>query len=150
MWKWLHIYIHIYIYTYLQIFRVAYCLPFSVDKLAEYKAICQGFVDAVKEYQPDFLRKVKIHMLLHLVDNMLDFGPCSAFNTERWAIEILSLQVWVWYHSTLVLMQVWVIQLSHAGTQHLCKSCSSEQRHCTQLCCHWDSAFHLWWWDHWC
>ena len=76
-------YPHTHIYTYLQIFRVAYCLPFSVDKVAEYKAICQGFVDAVKEYQPDFLRKVKIHMLLHLVDNMLDFGPCSAFNTER-------------------------------------------------------------------
>lgn len=41
------------------------------------------FVDTVKDCQPELLQKVKIHLLLHLVDNMLDFGPCSSFNTER-------------------------------------------------------------------
>ena len=30
------------------------------------------------------MKKQKIHLLLHLVDNMLDFGPMSAFCTERW------------------------------------------------------------------
>jgi len=40
-------------------------------------------VDTVKDCQPELLQKVKIHLLLHLVDNMLDFGPCSSFNTER-------------------------------------------------------------------
>ena len=65
--------------AYFQVFRVAYCLPFSVDKVPVYKGICKGFADAVKDCQPEVLQKVKIHMLLHLVDNMLDFGQCLAF-----------------------------------------------------------------------
>jgi len=66
-----------------KVFRVAYVLPFSVDKVEEYRSVCQDFVDTVKDCQPELLQKVKIHLLLHLVDNMLDFGPCSSFNTER-------------------------------------------------------------------
>ena len=27
---------------------------------------------------------MKIHLLLHLIDNMVDFGPTSSFNTERY------------------------------------------------------------------
>lgn len=37
--------------------------------------------------------KVKIHLLLHLVDNMVDFGPTSAFNTERYMYIQLSYQL---------------------------------------------------------
>ena len=44
------------------------------------------FVASVKEHSPDLLAKVKIHLLLHLSDNMSDFGPTSAFNTERYSI----------------------------------------------------------------
>ena len=29
------------------------------------------------------MRKPKVHLFLHLVDNLLDFGPTSAYNTER-------------------------------------------------------------------
>ena len=43
-------------------------------------------MSAVKEYYPELLKKVKIHLLLHLTSDMVDFGPTSAFNTERQAI----------------------------------------------------------------
>lgn len=33
---------------------------------------------------PDLGRKLKLHLLLHLVDNIIEFGPCSSFSTERY------------------------------------------------------------------
>ena len=47
------------------------------------------FVASVKEHSPDLLAKVKIHLLLHLSDSMSDFGPTSAFNTERYSIFLI-------------------------------------------------------------
>lgn len=42
-------------------------------------------VDKVWEYclKLELLQKVTIHLQCHLVDNMLDFGSSSAFNSER-------------------------------------------------------------------
>ena len=67
-----------------QVFRVAYCLPFSDDTAEEYLLVCQKFVYTIREHKPQFLKKQKIHMLLHLVECMRDFGPCAGFNTERY------------------------------------------------------------------
>ena len=33
--------------------------------------------------QSTFLTQTKIYLLLHLVDNIVDFGPTSLFCTER-------------------------------------------------------------------
>lgn len=65
-----------------QVFRVAYCLPFSEDDVEDYQMVCRAFVDAVKQHLPHILKKQKL--LLHLVDCMKNYGPCSAFNTERY------------------------------------------------------------------
>ena len=46
-------------------------------------SVCVEFFEAVRVAFPDMLKKPKIHLLLHLVDNMIEFGPTSAFNTER-------------------------------------------------------------------
>ena len=40
-------------------------------------------MDAVKQNFPEVSKKLKIHLFLHLTDNMMDFGPTSSFNTER-------------------------------------------------------------------
>ena len=69
---------------YIQIFRIVYCLPFRESDEMEYKEICKQFVDIARQFQPELLQKVKVHLLLHLVDCMLDFGPCSVYNTERY------------------------------------------------------------------
>ena len=58
-------------------------LPFSLSSKEEVQKICEEFVCAVKQYTPEFVNKVKIHLLLHLTDSICDFGPTSAFNTER-------------------------------------------------------------------
>lgn len=37
----------------------------------------------MKDSKLELLHKVEIHLLSHLVDNMLDFESSSAFNSER-------------------------------------------------------------------
>ena len=64
-----------------------YCLPFGEHNADEYRATCQSFLTTVKQCQPELLQKAKIHLVLHLVDNMVDFGPCNCFNTERYIHE---------------------------------------------------------------
>ncbi len=66
----------------LQVFKLAYCDYYQPDKEEEWKAICKAFVEAAKDYPP-MQGKLKIHLMLHLIDNMKEFGPTSAFNTER-------------------------------------------------------------------
>ena len=68
---------------------MAYCNYFSLKDRDECKAICQEFVQEVTTCFPDLKKKVKIHTLLHLVDNMIDFGPTSAFNTERYVVTVI-------------------------------------------------------------
>ena len=65
------------------VFNIAYCQPFHYNKQEEFQQICQDFVNTVKENSPELLKKLKIHLILHLVQSMCDFGPTSAFNTER-------------------------------------------------------------------
>ena len=65
-----------------QVFKIAYCQSFSLSSKEEVQKICEKFVCAVKQHTPEFVNKVKIHLLLHLTDSICDFGPTSAFNTE--------------------------------------------------------------------
>ena len=62
---------------------MAYCDYFSVEEKDNCNVICQEFVREVGLCFPDLKKKVKVHLFLHLVENMIDFGPTSAFNTER-------------------------------------------------------------------
>ena len=61
---------------------MAYCEYFLLEDKEKYTHICQDFVCEVGECFPD-LMKVKIHLFLHLMGDMIEFGPTSAFNTER-------------------------------------------------------------------
>lgn len=80
-----HTQVHIFCYnpTVLQVFKITYCQPFRYNSCREYQQVCENFVRAVKDNSPELLKKVKIHLILHLVESMSDFGPSSAFNTER-------------------------------------------------------------------
>lgn len=68
----------------MQVFKIAYCQHFSLRRRGEIQQICEDFVGVVKQHAPELLKKVKIHLLLHLTDSIIDFGPTSAFNTERY------------------------------------------------------------------
>ena len=38
---------------------------------------------------PEYAKRLKIHLILHLVDNIIDFGPTMCFNTERLVTRLL-------------------------------------------------------------
>ena len=48
--------------------------------------MCQGFVSAIEAHLPEWKTKPKIHLLLHLPDDMLMYGPTAAFNMERYNV----------------------------------------------------------------
>ena len=66
-----------------QVFRIAYCLPFDESNDDSHQLVCQEFLQVVKECQPELLQKRKVHLLLHMVECMKEFGPTAGFNTER-------------------------------------------------------------------
>eukprot|EP00731_Ephydatia_muelleri_P008143 Em0004g481a len=66
-----------------KVFRIAYCNYFSPHLYHEWKSICENFVINVKHTMPELLNKPKVHLILHLVDCMVNLGPCSAFSAER-------------------------------------------------------------------
>ena len=63
---------------------MAYCKPFFKEDFEDVQKICRSFVDAVQDYKEELLQRPKFHLMLHLTQNMLDFGPTAAFNTERY------------------------------------------------------------------
>ena len=68
----------------MQVFRIAYCQPFRFSDKEECQHTCEEFVCAMTDHSSEFKRKVKIHLLLHLSENMIDFGPTSTFSTEKY------------------------------------------------------------------
>ena len=74
---------------------MAYCEHFLESDESKCKEICRVFVKAIKDHFPEYAKKVKIHLILHLVDCMISFGPTSAYNTERLGKEITVLSCWV-------------------------------------------------------
>ena len=66
-----------------KVFRLAYCLPLTSDDLDQFREICKMFVQSTQLYMPEFKSRLKVHLILHLVDCMEEFGPPSCFNTER-------------------------------------------------------------------
>ena len=55
---------------FVQIFKIAYSDFFDPTKADEWNQICQEFVTAVQQCQPDMLNKQKVHLMLHLVECM--------------------------------------------------------------------------------
>eukprot|EP00731_Ephydatia_muelleri_P037838 Em0575g5a len=66
-----------------KVFKFVYCDTFLPEMVDVYKSQCLAFTHAVERNCPELRRKLKIHILLHLPDDMLQFGPASTFNTER-------------------------------------------------------------------
>eukprot|EP00731_Ephydatia_muelleri_P020757 Em0013g484a len=65
-----------------KVFKFVYCDTFLPEMIDVYKSQCLAFTHAVERNCPELRRKLKIH-ILHLPDDMLQFGPASTFNTER-------------------------------------------------------------------
>lgn len=48
----------------------------------QYCGVAEEFVACVATAIPEMLHKVKIHLLLHLPSNLVEFGPAANCNTE--------------------------------------------------------------------
>ena len=67
-----------------QVFRLAYCIPLRKDDIDQYRETCRLFVESTVQYMPTFSKRLKVHLILHLVDCIVEFGPASCFSTERY------------------------------------------------------------------
>ncbi len=63
---------------------MTYCLPLTHQLLDDLPSVLQEFVTTITRYSPEYSKRLKVHILLHLSDDMKQFGPASLFNTERY------------------------------------------------------------------
>ena len=68
----------------LQVFSIAYSPEVNSDDHEHVNHKTSLFVESVTNVHPEFSKKPKIHMLVHLFDHMTDFGPAVGFATERY------------------------------------------------------------------
>ena len=66
-----------------QVFKMVYCDSFAPSLFDEWQAICQSFVDTVNEFMPELIHKLKIHLVLHIPQCFMQYGPTAAFSAER-------------------------------------------------------------------
>ncbi|CAB4016525.1 Hypothetical predicted protein [Paramuricea clavata] len=70
-------------YNLSDIFAIAYNPCVNRDDREKMDMAISHFLETVENVHPEFLRKPKIHMLLHLPDDIFNFGPAIGFATER-------------------------------------------------------------------
>jgi hypothetical protein len=66
-----------------QVFAIAYSSFYDTRHYEKIMATTTKFMESLENVHPEMMRKPKLHTLLHLVDDMSDFGPAVGFNTER-------------------------------------------------------------------
>ena len=79
----------------MQIFRIAYSHPVPSMK-DEYQKLCQDFVIASSQCMPSYSKRSKVHLLLHLTDHLLEFGPATCFSTERYTCILMYMTLTVY------------------------------------------------------
>ena len=66
-------------------FRHLYCLNLTRSVINEISRLARTFVELITHYSPEYSKRLKIHILLHLADDLRQFGPQKVFNTERYS-----------------------------------------------------------------
>lgn len=67
-----------------KVFRMCYCEDLTPGRIREYETICLEFVQKTQQHMPEYSKRLKVHLLLHLVNCMEEFGPTSCYSTERY------------------------------------------------------------------
>ena len=67
----------------IQVFHTAYAYYFRPGQLEEIREVIVDCVRLLHKSYPHLKEKVKVHMLLHLIEDMENFGPAVSFCTER-------------------------------------------------------------------
>ncbi|XP_070533684.1 uncharacterized protein [Ptychodera flava] len=60
-----------------------YSSNINAEYIAKVKTLVKSFLLKAKEVMPTLLNKSKVHMLQHLPEDLVDFGPTTCYSTER-------------------------------------------------------------------
>ena len=66
---------------------MSYKSRFDTRDHGKFATMTSSFLDSMEEVHPEIMRKPKLHTLLHLLDDMSNFGPAVGFATERLHIQ---------------------------------------------------------------
>eukprot|EP00731_Ephydatia_muelleri_P012809 Em0007g119a len=69
--------------NYSKVFAIAYAKSYNRHLKEQWKSVCQNFIDSIKVHFPNLLRRPKMHLILHLIECLEQYGPTSAFSAER-------------------------------------------------------------------
>ena len=64
-------------------FKLAYCEWLTPKTAEKADSVLKQFLIKAKAYDPKLMDKQKMHLLLHLPENIMLYGPSFSFNTER-------------------------------------------------------------------
>ena len=78
--------VNLHFFTLMQTFALAYGSQVDMEDNENVTLLIQQMIECLSEVHPELLQKQKFHLLLHLQDEMLDFGPPAGFNTERYSV----------------------------------------------------------------
>ena len=65
------------------------CVNFRLDHADQYRELCCQFVSSTAEYMPFYSKRLKTHLVLHLVESIIEFGPIQYYNIERFLINLV-------------------------------------------------------------
>ena len=89
IYTYIYIYIHIYIHSQyrqlfiVKVFSVAYSSYYDTRDHEKIMETTTKFFKNLENVHPEMMRKPKLHTLLHLLDDMSNFGSAVGFATER-------------------------------------------------------------------
>ncbi len=63
---------------------MAYGSEVDIEDMENTTILIQQTMEFISEVHPELMQKQKFHMLLHLQDDMLNYGPPISFCTERY------------------------------------------------------------------
>ena len=63
---------------------MAYGSEGDIEDMENTTILIQQTMEFISEVHPELMQKQKFHMLLHLQDDMLNYGPPIGFCTERY------------------------------------------------------------------
>ena len=67
-------------------FAIAYGSEVDNEDMDNIGNLAEQMIECISEIHPEFMQKPKFHMLLHLKEDMVNYGPPIGFCTERYQI----------------------------------------------------------------
>ena len=67
-------------------FAMAYGSEVDNEDMDNIGNLAEQMIECISEVHPEFMQKPEFHMLLHLKEDMVNYGPPIGFCTERYLV----------------------------------------------------------------